>query len=860
MTSETWKLDPEALLRHEGWLRSLVRGLLGDGQQVDDVLQQTWLAALRRPPSEGSAMRSWLSRVARNFALRSHRDAARRRGHEGAAARPESLPSTEETVQKLAAQRFVTRCVSELAEPYRTAVLLRYHDELSTREIAERTGASEANVRQRIKRGMDEVRAKCEQEYGSDWRACSALLALAAPGRTAATAAVSTSILGVLLMSKGLGLAAAVALLVGLGVWLPSTLSEASEPGPANVEASAARAPDDDMDLASDPPVREDVVVSSGLQPIDDLAPSLVVEGRVLDAQARPLAGVSVGAYATPPTYSPAREPVPESEPVGIEVAVDTGVEPRAKPVFRELVRTDATGRFTLQDPPTNIDLIAGAGYCTHRSAVVLAGRPVPSELLIVATRSTKARGVVVDPDGIAIAGAEVRADVPDLDDFPLPLDATSTRYPLWVRCDSAGRFDYPAVPLEPGELIATADGYEPIRVRLDPRAALDVRIVMRPTTRARTALVVTGTVLDPHGVVIENATIRFGGARTRSNASGRFRLEFDAWEGWHNGTALVASSNGLQAWGKPEFGAELSKRKKIEIEIRFAARVRTIAGRVVRADGEPWPGLAVYPWDLAAFGPMNETLEDLSVDEGYRGVPSGIGARASVETGENGEFEVPGLRDQEYRLRVYDRRTGLAWIADPILAGTRDALIRAPSDAFARRLHGRLVSIDGTPLAGIRVDRSVMIEKTGSGSTSTGIPLCLTDADGRIELENVARHGTTLQFQGDEIVPSSIAVADLVDHFEVVGHRRCPFRLELDEPRSCFFEVIDGNGEKMTIYTFNARGSSATPRMRIGKQGRTSVVTVGENAAAVVLLDGQKEITRAPVQLTPGSVMTIRL
>ena len=68
------------------------------------------------------------------------------------AARPEAVPSTEETLELLELQQHVVRAVRELREPYRTTVLLRYTHGLSVREIAVRTGVSEAGVRQRLKR------------------------------------------------------------------------------------------------------------------------------------------------------------------------------------------------------------------------------------------------------------------------------------------------------------------------------------------------------------------------------------------------------------------------------------------------------------------------------------------------------------------------------------------------------------------------------------------------------------------------------------------------------------------------------------------------------------------------------------
>ena len=89
--------DLESLSAHGRWVWALARSLVGDDQEADDVVQDTWVAALRRPPraTDSAGLRAWLARVARNFArkqaargdLRSHSEL------EGAA--QERLPSAE---------------------------------------------------------------------------------------------------------------------------------------------------------------------------------------------------------------------------------------------------------------------------------------------------------------------------------------------------------------------------------------------------------------------------------------------------------------------------------------------------------------------------------------------------------------------------------------------------------------------------------------------------------------------------------------------------------------------------------------------------------------------------------------------
>ena len=40
----------EDLLRHSAWVQALARTLVRDADLAEDLVQETWLAALRRPP------------------------------------------------------------------------------------------------------------------------------------------------------------------------------------------------------------------------------------------------------------------------------------------------------------------------------------------------------------------------------------------------------------------------------------------------------------------------------------------------------------------------------------------------------------------------------------------------------------------------------------------------------------------------------------------------------------------------------------------------------------------------------------------------------------------------------------------
>ena len=74
--------DIAALLAEAPWLARLARSLTGDGAEADDLVQDTYAAALRSPPDTERPLRPWLRRVAVNLARMRHRGRTRRAANE----------------------------------------------------------------------------------------------------------------------------------------------------------------------------------------------------------------------------------------------------------------------------------------------------------------------------------------------------------------------------------------------------------------------------------------------------------------------------------------------------------------------------------------------------------------------------------------------------------------------------------------------------------------------------------------------------------------------------------------------------------------------------------------------------------
>lgn len=158
-----------ALSSQSSGLRRLARALLGDEHLVEDVVQDTWLRALRDPGSRTIVNPSaWLRRVARRLALNNLRTEGRRRHHEGLAATEEPIASADEVAASREVMHRVLAAVLELREPYQTVVWMRYYEDLSPRRIARATGTRPATVASQLHRGRELLRARLDGLYDGD--------------------------------------------------------------------------------------------------------------------------------------------------------------------------------------------------------------------------------------------------------------------------------------------------------------------------------------------------------------------------------------------------------------------------------------------------------------------------------------------------------------------------------------------------------------------------------------------------------------------------------------------------------------------------------------------------------------------
>lgn len=147
--------------RYDQRLFRTVRAVLRDEDEAEDALQQAWIRIYTRLDQyEGEApFATWATRVALNEALMRRRDRARRAGTP-AEVDPHGAPpqSPDDRAAAREAVALVEQAIDLLPTGYRTVLVLRDLEGLSTAEVASSLGLSEAVVKKRLERARHALR------------------------------------------------------------------------------------------------------------------------------------------------------------------------------------------------------------------------------------------------------------------------------------------------------------------------------------------------------------------------------------------------------------------------------------------------------------------------------------------------------------------------------------------------------------------------------------------------------------------------------------------------------------------------------------------------------------------------------
>jgi RNA polymerase sigma-70 factor (ECF subfamily) len=246
-------LDAELLLSHGAWLAQLARALVAKEDEVDDVVQQTYAQALAQPPRHFENVRAWLGAIARNVVRARNRSDVARMSREEFAPRPTPAESPEEAIERMELRRAVVDAVLALPEPYRSALVLRFFEELPASEIARLTKSPQETVKTRIKRGLAQLRVMLSERFSRHGESLMEGLAMllvpamagssvSGSGGSAATTTTASAGGGGVVIGSGVRLliAAATVLVVGAATWRWTVLHRAAHATePVAVHAAA---------------------------------------------------------------------------------------------------------------------------------------------------------------------------------------------------------------------------------------------------------------------------------------------------------------------------------------------------------------------------------------------------------------------------------------------------------------------------------------------------------------------------------------------------------------------------------------------------------------------------------------------
>jgi RNA polymerase sigma-70 factor (ECF subfamily) len=155
-------LDVGQLAAEERMIRGLLSRFVADPHLVEDLTQETWLAALRHTAASRVLQRAWLGRVARNFAFQAMRGHARRIARESAVARSLAIEPDADGIDEELRTR-VLAALESLDEDDRAVLRLRFFEDLPPTQIAARLGIPTETVRTRIKRALIQVQLELQK-------------------------------------------------------------------------------------------------------------------------------------------------------------------------------------------------------------------------------------------------------------------------------------------------------------------------------------------------------------------------------------------------------------------------------------------------------------------------------------------------------------------------------------------------------------------------------------------------------------------------------------------------------------------------------------------------------------------------
>jgi hypothetical protein len=389
--------------------------------------------------------------------------------------------------------------------------------------------------------------------------------------------------------------------------------------------------------------------------------------------------------------------------------------------------------------------------------------------------------------------------------------------------------------------LITSHPGWRTDERDVDLESASEPSIVLE--REDPTGPVLDGSVIHADGSPARGALVSLGSARVRTDPQGAFHL-MCAW--FDRGTPLVACARGYQPAVLPDFGAGIDPRAEVLAPERIVlpGPGLEIEGRVVGPDGNPYKGWRVFIEDGTPLDPGGSSREIAEVESG---------GRAEAQTGTGGVFKLTGLGARTYTLLATARdrrsRAEIAVRSDPIPAGTRGVVLRAPDTNPGPPIRGRILDLAGAPVSGVLLGLGRPVPEgspaeygwQGRFRTSSG-------PDGRFEIQNAPGCLVFLVANSPAITPVRIALEPVAGRSDL--ELRLPSRREFSfdgsaaSPRPDHLRALTAAGTPTRVWTIESAAPQPTSLAPL-RDGRSALLAVGEDARLIVIYRGAIELGR---------------
>ena len=582
-------LDPDDLLVYAPGLQSLAARLVGI-DLAEDLLQDTWVRALEKPPQAQQPLGPWLVRVLSNLAISSYRRRSRRSDQECALHESQQLlngsPTPDEVGAKTEAAERVMGAVSDLDELPRKIISLRYLRGMASGQIGEALELPASTVRWHIQNSVAKMRVSLAEE-GRDlpdgWVACLVpLIPLTDPGAMAQLGFKLSAKLGAG-SSAGLGAKGAAAAAVNplVAPVLVASVLAAFIGVMAQLFMGQAVAPSLQAPLITAIVENTALPLSAARAQVPAVLPAIAAPEASRQVAAVPAALATEAAslvdkLVISAPHNPADRhqdsPSLESEEGSLKVQICSRIvgEDRSPLSGAEIALASAMGGFAVSGSDGELRLamagtpgmmglmdgfdVSAPGHATrHVTWPLWIGTQVRLGDLNLA-KSRPLTGFVGDTEGNAIAGVSVTAS-----------SVGSEKESSPVLTDDKGRFQLPEVPSEQARVTAKIAGFRPGTIHPVDHFEGQLKLELKREEEAPTLALL---VLDPSGLPVSGATVslrRAGYNRVTLTAdkNGQVRVPLSASPGNSSGEILTGDVTAFD----PAFAFAPTKRQALPLD-----------------------------------------------------------------------------------------------------------------------------------------------------------------------------------------------------------------------------------------------------------------------------------------------------